>query len=44
LEARLQGVEGIRSEAQMKGHGTSNKVNNHVGGRPLMTRAGQTRE
>jgi hypothetical protein len=44
LEARLQGVEGIRSEAQMKGHGTSNKVNNHVGGRPLMTRAGQKRE
>jgi hypothetical protein len=44
LEARLQGVEGICSEAEMKGHCTSDKVNNHVGGRPLMTRAGQTRE
>jgi hypothetical protein len=40
----LKGVEGIHSEAEMKGHGTSAKANNHVGGRPLMTTAGQTRE
>ncbi len=40
----LKGVEGTRSEAEMKDRGTSVKLNNHVGGRPLMTTAGQTRE